>query len=213
MNVTNEDKSPHAWQDFGSAPSLSNTTRKLLIANSTCEKAIAAAHALEDGVYDALFYSGVISYYSSMSPLEERILQAFMTYPDIDSKLAITNDELEKMQTIRDNIEPAVRYALTHNTTSCNDYQTLRSVYEKWKDIRNKTVAHTENKHEYELSKIRVKLPFLLHDRDATIDKYITVDGWPQIKPRDRQEFIMLIGVTAIIFLARDGIYEQFRSM
>ena len=213
--MVDEHISPTALYRTGLEVELSATVRKLLIAYSTCEKAVMSLHTLEAGVYDALFYGGVITYYSSLGKPGEQLLQAYLTYPNINHKISIKQNVLKRLERMdKEKIQPVLPYPLLpNNAPTVNDR--LWQIYTEWKDIRNKTIAHTDQNHKYKLSSICIKMPPSPGEQPEPYPyaNYLeNVKGWPLIALDQRQEFISLISVTATIFLEIEGIYDKLKN-
>ena len=206
---------PNWLHNVGLKLDLSDTARKLLIAYSTCEKAVMSVYTLEAGIYDALFYGGVITYYSSLGQSGEQILRAYLTYPNINYNAPINQSVLKQFEKMdKEKNQPTLPYPLLpHNAPSNNDR--LWQIYTEWKDIRNKTIAHTDQNHKYRLSSICIKMPPSPGEQPEPYPyaNYLSnVKGWPLITLDRRQEFLSLISVTATIFLVIDGVYEKLKD-
>ena len=216
MSTIDEIRSPNPLRRIGPAPPLSDTTRKLLIAYSTCEKAVMSVHTLEAGIYDALFYGGVITYYSSLSDAEEKILQTYLMYPDINAKLVEQNVLKQIDQIHKKGVNLCLPYPLFDPDKTSSVPKRLWQIYKQWKDIRNKTIAHTEaeSKHKYDLSTICVKTPPALGEKPEPYPygQYVDAKGWPVKDANSRQEFISLISITATLFLELDDAYKEWRN-
>lgn len=119
------------------APLPSTKLTRLLLAYTLCCDAVHAQRLHTDFVKDTLFFAGVTAYYSALSPRDVDWLKVFLTEPD-------TSDLLdEETLRLRYNVPLNLRYDIRDTDGELGN--SLWSLFDKFKRIRNKDIAHRDS--------------------------------------------------------------------
>ena len=120
------------------APLPSNKLTRLLLVYTLCYDAVHAQRLHTDFVKDTLFFAGVTAYYSALGPRDIDWLKIFLTEPDTSD---LMDDETLQL---RHNNPLNVRYDLRDTSEGLGD--SLWNLFDKFKRIRNKDIAHRNSR-------------------------------------------------------------------
>lgn len=183
------------------APLPSNKLTRLLLAYTLCCDAVHAQRLHTDFVKDTLFFAGVTAYYSALSPKDIDWLKIFLAEPDTSD---LMDDETLQL---RHNNPLNVRYDLRDTSEGLGD--SLWNLFDKFKRIRNKDIAHRNSRgsgHDIEPALVRVPenvagggnsdlYPYGLH---------IYLSIYPKVDIVERHEFTALVASTIDIYWAKE---------
>lgn len=173
---------------------LSKDIKTLLLAYNLCESAISCHNILKEHISQSLFHSAVIAYYSVLkSRTEKEWLLNLLKNP-------------EEIKIIR------LRRALTlpHGLSL---HEWIKSIFEKYENIRDKNIAHKDKKRIKEQGKAWLKIPQGLGGGDDSPGiPFIYLEAFISLTIFEQMNFLTLIEVTLDIWWRKEKLPVDKRN-
>ena len=158
------------------------TIDRLLVAYTLCQDSIEAHRLLTEHIKDALFFMGMIAYYSVMDTNSQarRDLENDLLNPSKGFTIYLRADILDSQQR---GLGAA-----------------LWDIFRKNKRIRNAYIAHNRSKGSIPREPMLVRLPEVVGGEGLPnkypYGSYVRVDDFPHLEVEEKQQFVALVGAS-----------------